>query len=137
MGNGDETVSSTASYDVDDPNGADYCSQTDYHADGTVHVYDAKDGDFSNGYNHTVYSNAMDHFNDDKEWERGMENSSGKSWTDRHAFLAALSELSFVELQQVETLSTNEYVKRSARHFIQISSEIDDVLKKSFSITKN
>lgn len=114
--------SSTASYDVDDPNGEDYCSQTDYHSDGTVHVFDSVDGSFSNGYNHTVYDSNMDHFNNEHSWERGMTNSVGREWTDRHAFLETLSQLSFAELQRLEAFSTNGYVKKSARFLMQTSS---------------
>ncbi|MDD4187368.1 MAG: hypothetical protein PHX04_01155 [Bacilli bacterium] len=119
MGNGNDTVHSSSSYDVDNP-GPDTVSQTNYHSNGSVHQYDSKDGDWGT-HGHSVYDSGKDHYNGNSSYDRSVDDpkSEGRSWNDRRMFLEFFSELSFAELQQIESLSTNEYVKRSARHFMQ------------------
>lgn len=76
-----------ASYDVDDDNGADYCSRTDVHEDGTVHRYDATNGDFSNGHGHAGYASMSAFLADDKkDWSRSPSDpdSANRAWEDRY-----------------------------------------------------
>jgi len=117
---------SSYSYDVDNPS-ADVVSQTDYHTNGSVHQYDSKDGDF-NTHSHTVYGSGRDHaLGNNPSYDRNINDpsSANRGWNNRRAFLDILQELSFAELQQVEALSTNEYVRQSARHFMQIANNFD------------
>lgn len=72
-----------ASYDIDDDEN-EYTSQTDVHDDGTVHRYDSIDGNWSTGHNHTVYNSMNDFVNDNSRWNRGINNSYGRNWKDKH-----------------------------------------------------
>lgn len=74
-----------ASYDIDDPNGADYCASTDFKSDGTVHRYDAVGGDFANGHGHSGYGSTSDYLAGNKKgWSRSVNDPKSKksSWTD-------------------------------------------------------
>lgn len=74
-----------ASYDIDNPNGADYCASTDFKSDGTVHRYDAVGGDFAKGHGHRGYGSVGDYVaGNEKDWSRsvGDSDSQNRSWTD-------------------------------------------------------
>lgn len=91
----------------------------------TTRVVDNKDGSrdtYSNSkdlFNSTTHSHKNEDKNGNVKYDRpeGTKKSSFWGYT-----LEALSSLSFAELQIVETMSSNEYVKRSARHLIDQAS---------------
>jgi len=78
-------VYSGASYDIDNLDGEDYVSQTDYHSNGSVHQYDAINGDWSIGHSHAVYNNGIDHSKGNSSYNRDTndKDSYGRSWNDR------------------------------------------------------
>lgn len=75
-----------AGYDIDDPDGADYCHQTDVHANGMVHDYSAIDGDFANGHTHGVSRDMDSHCRGERISRRGVNDPKSRTstWKDRH-----------------------------------------------------
>lgn len=74
-----------ASYDIDDDD-HDYVAQTDVHSDGSVHRYEATDGDWSTGHGHSVSSDMDSYLSGETTYDRDPYDSSsiGRSWDDRH-----------------------------------------------------
>ncbi|MDD4808877.1 MAG: hypothetical protein PHP12_02380 [Bacilli bacterium] len=87
-------------------------------------VFVKKDGTlFVNTYNITSDGKRHDHSAVDENGKYlGGHKEETRPWKNRYFGLQYLSTLSFVELQMIEAKSTNEYVRQSARHFMQFSS---------------
>ena len=109
------------SYDIDSKteNSYGYDSKTDYRSDGTVHQYDSDKGNWSN-HSHTTYNSGKDHAMGNSSWSRDNNHpdSKDRAWKNRTLFLNNLSKLSFVELQELELFTSNEYIRRSAKQII-------------------
>ena len=73
-----------AGYDVDDPDGADYCHQTDVHANGMVHSYSATNGNFGVGHGHDKYKDMNALLRDEKLSSRSPNDpeSLNHPWKD-------------------------------------------------------
>lgn len=74
-----------ASYDIDDPDGADYCASTDFKSDGSVQRYDALGGNFGNGHGHRGYGSVDDYLaGNEKDWSRSVGDPASKDrvWND-------------------------------------------------------
>ncbi|ACV21393.1 Uncharacterised protein [Slackia heliotrinireducens] len=74
-----------ASYDIDNPNGADYCASTDFKSDGSVHRYDAVRGDFGKGHGHNGYGSTDDYLaGNKKDWSRSVNDpdSQNRPWNN-------------------------------------------------------
>ena len=133
---------SSNSYDVDNPSAGGeygYVSQTDYRSDGSVHQYDSKDGDWSKGHGHSSYNSGKDHaLGNANSNSRSVNDSrsSGRSWTNRRIIFERLFELSFEELQYVEAISTNDYIKRSARHLMYNATSEELILGPTLKLTR-
>ena len=84
--NGNATAWSTYSYDIDDPNGSDYCAKTDVHQDGTVHRFSATNGSFKLGHGHAVHNRMAGYIKDEeKRYDRKPNDprSIGRKWEER------------------------------------------------------
>jgi len=81
--------------------------------DGSVDVYSNPSGVIgSSDYGHKGYNSSGAK---DANRDPGIRKGS----TFKGFAMECMSELSFVKLQQIEMLNANNYVKRSARHFME------------------
>lgn len=84
-------------------------------ADEKGNIYTPTDGDWTKGHGHQNVHNGYDRPADD-------EKSIGRDWKNPWKILALLSNLSFDELQIVESMHENEYIRNSARHIMQYAT---------------
>lgn len=99
-------------------------TETTEYEDGSKTVEDTfqkEDGTlFVNTYNVNSDGTKHDHAAVDENGRYlGGHSEDERPWVDKHLLMQSLSGLSFFELQTVEAKSTNEYVKQSARYFMQ------------------
>lgn len=90
-------------------------------SDETDNGYDEKiESDGRGGLHHyTTKSNWEDHSHDHYDEKGNCDYSRGEgyghSWREKDYIMSVLCNLSFIELQEVEAKSNNDYVKRSAQ----------------------
>ena len=98
-------------------------------------VYQKEDGTlFVNTYNVTADESRHDHVAMDENGNfMGGHEERESSWTNRNYIFKVLCNLSFEELQIVESQHQNEYIRNSARYLIKFvynEFEIQDVKRK-------
>lgn len=94
----------------------------DIYADDKGNIYDRTDDDWNKGHGHHNINATI--------WggrDKDDDDSKGKKWRNPWKVFENLSRLSFAELQELEALSDNEYIKLSARTLLmnKVSDEFD------------
>ena len=96
-------------------------------ADENGNIYTPTNGDWTQGHGHINTKNGYNRPAD-------SPNSIGRPWKNNWAVIATLSNLSFEELQIVEALHKNEYIRNSARRLMQYAN--NDLLNFNDELSK-
>lgn len=95
-------------------------------ADENGNIYTPTNGDWTQGHGHINVKNGYNRPSDSPK-------SIARPWKNNWAILETLSNLSFEELQIVESEHQNEYIRNSARYIMQYVNnelEIEDIKRK-------
>lgn len=101
----------------------------DGYGDQHGNYYTPTDGDWTKGHGHKNENTNYDRKSDDPR-------SRGRNWKNNWVALNALSVLAYEDLQNVEALSSNDYIKKSASSLLKTRQYQDDEfgISKKFNI---